>query len=81
LDQVLRLLYNVAIKCDVEGAEIDIFNERTDLSKVYAIQMEYHHGRSAQLIATLRNMGFKTKSKHTGNRSDVCEIGYICAWK
>jgi FkbM family methyltransferase len=81
LDQALRLLDNVAIKCDVEGAEINIFNERTDLSKVYAIQMEYHHGRSAQLIATLRNKGFLTKSEHTENRSDLGEIGHICAWK
>ena len=81
LEQVLRPLDNVAIKCDVEGAEINIFNEKIDLSKVYAIQMEYHHGRSVQLIATLRNKGFKTRSERTGTMSDLGELGYIYVWQ
>lgn len=34
----------IAIKCDTEGAEYDTFTPDADLSKVYAVQIEFHEG-------------------------------------
>ncbi len=42
LNEVLKGKRKIAIKCDCEGSEADIFNN-ANLGEVYAIQLEYHY--------------------------------------
>jgi FkbM family methyltransferase len=49
---------NVVIKCDIEGEEYKLFDADIDLSKVYAIIMEYHYGLG-QIVENLKAKGFK----------------------
>ncbi|MDE1811187.1 MAG: FkbM family methyltransferase [Candidatus Micrarchaeota archaeon] len=63
LQEALKGLSNVAIKCDCEGAERTLFSN-VDLSKVYAIQVEYHDCLP-EVVGALRQKGFKTTSKGT----------------
>ncbi|MEM3828162.1 MAG: hypothetical protein QXP36_02965 [Conexivisphaerales archaeon] len=48
------------IKCDVEGAEHQIFTEDADLDKCLALQIEYHHGPQ-KLPEILKAKGFDVK--------------------
>ena len=57
LNDALKGLKNVVIKCDIEGAESTIFNN-TDLSRVNAIELEYHDNLKAVLDG-LNDKGFK----------------------
>ena len=69
----------IAIKCDIEGGEYSIFDKDVDLSKVYAIMMEYHYG-IAPIVKNLKAKGFKvdyTKPKQTTLK--MHETGYIYA--
>ena len=69
----------IAIKCDCEGAEYSIFSEQADLSGVYAILIEYHHGPK-DIPKILESKGFKvSKSEKTTHNSKFSEIGYIYA--
>lgn len=75
LDEVLKLAKEpVAIKCDIEGGEYQLFNDEVDLSKVYAIMMEYHN-HPEPLIKVLSAKGFKVS--HKQGHTEM--IGYIYA--
>ena len=63
----------IAIKCDVEGAELSIFRARPDLSDVYAMQVEVHNTLN-EVEPILKRSGFRTKSSGKG-------IGYLYATK
>lgn len=69
---------NTIIKCDIEGAEHELFNDSFDLSKVYKIQMEYHHGVGA-IPDILKGKGFKVKTKRLGSTWTLGECGMIYA--
>ena len=81
LNAVLEGKRNVIIKCDVEGAEVQIFDGKADLGNVYKIILEYH-GKEAKESVTkvLEGQGFHTESvflavqKETGR-----EMGFIHA--
>jgi FkbM family methyltransferase len=77
LDEVLKGLRNVIIKCDVEGYEVDIFRH-AELRNVYAIQMEYHDTKS-EMLDILQSKHFEPKVR--GDRKGVIyrNVGYICA--
>ena len=49
----------IAIKCDIEGGEKDIFAE-PDLKGVYAIELEYHYCK-AEVRRTLEAKGFRVQ--------------------
>ena len=75
----------VAIKCDIEGGEYALFSNgarnQIDLSKVYAIIMEYHNGYR-EIVKTLRAKGFKAVHKPVQGRTlKMKEVGYIYAEK
>ena len=57
LNEALKGLKKVAIKCDCEGSEGYIFND-ADLSEVYAIQLEYHNNRE-NVVSALKENGFR----------------------
>jgi FkbM family methyltransferase len=76
LNQALKGLRNVAIKCDCEGGEYSIFKEDTDLSNVYAIQIEYHLGVK-DIVNLLRAKGFSVKHWDTMRKG----VGYIYAMR
>jgi FkbM family methyltransferase len=57
LNDALKGHKNVAIKCDIEGAEAVIFKD-ADLSNVHAIEIEYHYNLK-KVLAGLKNKGFK----------------------
>lgn len=63
LDDVLRRLKNVAIKCDCEGGERYIF-KGVNLKEVYAMQIEYHFNCVGALARDLKEAGFKAKRKN-----------------
>jgi len=72
---------NVIIKCDVEGAEHRIFTEKSDLSFVYRIQIEYHHGPQ-KLPEVLKDKSFMVKvEKPRVIGQNLGEVGWIYAWK
>lgn len=48
--------HRIAIKCDIEGAELDLF--KTDLTDVYAIEAEYHNGSLSSVVRDLKRRGF-----------------------
>ena len=69
IKDVLKGQNRVVIKSDAEGAEHRIFTPEADLSKVYAIQMEYHDGVK-NLPEVLRKKGFKVKVTEKGGPSE-----------
>lgn len=70
---------NTAIKCDIEGAEHQIFTDDTDLDNVYKVQMECHKG-IRELKKILEMKGFKVKTDERKLRESE-EIGMIHAWR
>lgn len=64
----------VVIKCDCEGGEYDIFTPDANLSKVYAIQIEYHDGPK-KIPNVLKSKGFKVLVEAEQKSS----MGYIYA--
>ncbi len=74
LENEIRGLRNVAIKCDCEGSEYSIFTEKVNLANVYAVQMEYHSG-AARLAKVFRKKGFSVTYKDTFRKG----IGYLYA--
>jgi hypothetical protein len=75
------LPYNTIIKCDVEGAEHEIFTKDANLSNVYRIMIEYHKGVQ-KLKDIFEEKGFKVK---IWNNDSITEshilkpFGYIYA--
>jgi FkbM family methyltransferase len=65
LNDVLKGKKNVAIKCDCEGCEADIF-DNADLREVYAIQLEYHYCYT-KVRDSLRRHGFSIQSSRPGD--------------
>lgn len=65
---------NVAIKCDAEGAEYEIFEKDTDLGSVYLIMAEYHGGPE-RLEAVLKQKGYTISTRGEG------KIGYLMAFR
>ncbi len=57
LPKVLAGLKNVAIKCDAEGVERDLF-DNTDMKNVYAIMIECHNCKK-KVSKVLTSKGFK----------------------
>jgi len=80
LNDALKSLKNVAIKCDCEGAEHKIFTKDADLSNVYVIEMEYHTGLQ-KLLTVLKNKGFKVKLSKQYYDKYAGYMGYLYAWK
>jgi len=73
----------VAIKCDCEGAEFDIFDQNAPLDNVYAIMLEFHNqgvGQENLIINALLEKGYEVevKDKHYGAQFKH-GIGMICA--
>jgi FkbM family methyltransferase len=77
LDEVLRGLKGVIIKCDVEGAEVDVLADSA-LRNVYAIELEYHDTRE-KVVEILNSKGFRVSVRD--DRAGVLyrSIGHICA--
>ena len=71
---------NVAIKCDCEGGEYEIFTKESDLANVYLIQIEYHMGQQ-KIPDILRSKGFKVKvgKPRMDNIGRITKLGYIYA--
>ncbi|MEM3414788.1 MAG: hypothetical protein QW575_04395 [Thermoproteota archaeon] len=68
-----------AIKCDVEGAEHQIFTEDADLANCIALQIEYHFGPQ-KLPEILKAKGFDVKvDKPWATTEDLGEVGWIYA--
>lgn len=80
LDEILKGHTNIAIKCDIEGAEHGIFTWDADLSHVYAIQMEYYHGVQ-KLTEMLESKKFKVETKQWNVDKQLGEMGDLRAWK
>jgi len=74
LNDALKNLTKVAIKCDCEGAEATLFDS-ADLSNVYAIQLEYHYCRE-KVAETLKKKGFRVTSW-----DEKDGVGYIGAYR
>lgn len=74
IDSILGPLkgQRIAIKCDAEGAEYEIFENNTDLGDVYAIMMEYHNG-AARLKKILKQKGYSVTARSGGG------TGYLTA--
>ena len=47
----------MAIKCDTEGSEYEIFNKDLNLKDVYLVQIEYHYGVQ-NILNVLNSKGF-----------------------
>lgn len=79
LDDVLTGLSNVIIKCDVEGAEVDIFS-KAGLDRVYAIQLEYHDTKE-EMLRILKSRNFRVELQ--GDKKGVIyrNVGYIRAYR
>jgi len=71
---------NTIVKCDIEGAEHELFNQNLDLSKVYRICIEYHHDVQ-DLPKILANNGFKVKIKVGAPTLLLGQCGMIYAWR
>jgi FkbM family methyltransferase len=86
LNDILKGKRNVIIKCDVEGAETEIFYPKVDMSQVYRLMIEYHSEKGKSMITkVLTDQGFEVKAI-VGGRADkldkgMDEMGYICAQK
>ncbi|MEM0201852.1 MAG: FkbM family methyltransferase [Candidatus Micrarchaeaceae archaeon] len=71
----------IIIKCDVEGAEHNIFRNlyAVDFKNVYKIQIEYHHGPQ-KLPNILKALGFRVKVERPWTiTKDLGEVGWIYA--
>jgi FkbM family methyltransferase len=82
MKSLLSGLRNVAIKCDIEGDEKQIF-EDADLSNVYAIEVETHSGFRRAVEKQLMSKGFKVtliKSKTEYQGVDILGA-YKSGWK
>lgn len=64
LSDALKGLKNVAIKCDIEGAEEYIFNN-VNLKEVYVIEIECHYGNEKIVIPILTKKGFTCTTAKT----------------
>jgi len=62
LNDILKGKSNVLLKCDIEGGELEVFTEDTDLSNVNRIAMEYHLGCGKDMAVLLERKGFKVKA-------------------
>jgi hypothetical protein len=85
LDKVLAREKNIAIKCDIEGSEHDVFDDSIDLRNVYLMIMEYHF-RVGKLPSVLRAKGFKVRATKAepvklGFYPGPMDVGYIYAWR
>jgi FkbM family methyltransferase len=71
----------IIIKCDVEGAEAEIFDCSADALKgVYKMQIEYHDTYPA-LRKHLIDLGFKIKRIENHKGIFYKQVGYVLAWK
>ncbi len=78
LDHIIKGINgHIAIKCDVEGDEKIIFPD-ADLSKVYAIILEYHWGCHDEVAKVLQGKGFKIKDI---GPTDKNRCGIMGAWR
>ncbi|MEM3247471.1 MAG: FkbM family methyltransferase [Candidatus Micrarchaeaceae archaeon] len=76
-----RELKPIIIKCDVEGAEHQIFRNlnASDFRNVYKIQIEYHHGPK-KLPSVLKALGFRVKvEKPWATTENLGKVGWIYA--
>jgi len=70
---------HIIVKCDCEGAELEIFerlNEENIVSKIDVIMMEYHFEKPDRLINIFTKNDFAVQVKSVYGKS---EIGYIYA--
>ena len=75
LSEALRGKRNVAIKCDCEGAEEQLFNN-IDMKNVYMIMVEWHSEKSRRAVRkTLIESRYKIIKDGPGHGHQ----GYICA--
>jgi FkbM family methyltransferase len=71
----------IIIKCDVEGAEAEIFDCSADALKgVYKMQIEYHDTYPA-LRKHLVDLGFKIRRIENHKGIFYKQVGYVLAWK
>ncbi len=70
--------FPIAIKCDIEGGEYDIFREGLDLKKVYAIEMEYHYDVQ-KIKSFLESEGFTVEFSRKNNNPIGWNIGLLKA--
>jgi len=80
LNTILKLAENdgyedIAIKCDCEGTEYKIFDGSANLSRVYAIMLEYHKG-SKRMPSIFRSKGFNVRVDGGSKK-----VGYMRVWK
>lgn len=68
---------NVAIKCDIEGGEKEVFRG-VDLKNVYGIVMETHNSRR-EMEKLLKNQGFEVEYKFVNVGVVFKEVGTIFA--
>jgi len=72
---------NIIIKCDIEGAEHNVFTKDADLIGVYKIQLEYHGG-ARDLPEVFKSKGFKVRVyKAWTIDPKLGEVGWLYAWK
>ena len=72
---------NIIIKCDIEGAEHNVFTKYADLTEVYKIQLEYHGGPK-DLPDVFRSKGFKVKIDKPWTIDPVLgDVGWLYAWR
>ena len=72
---------NIIIKCDIEGAEHNVFTKDADLDNVYKIQIEYHGGPK-NLENVLKNKDFNAKVEPPRVFIEgLGDIGWIYVWR
>ena len=72
LNDALRGLKNVAIKCDCEGAEERIFND-VDMRNVYIVMLEWHDEHKRKCAReSLIAQGFKIVKDYRGSSCIIC---------
>ena len=69
LPKVLAGLKNVAIKCDAEGVERDLF-DNTDMKNVYAIMVECHNCKK-RVSKVLESKGFKVHDSYPNLQTGI----------
>ncbi|MDE1865191.1 MAG: FkbM family methyltransferase [Candidatus Micrarchaeota archaeon] len=69
LNEILKGKRDVAIKCDCEGYEAEIF-KTADLSRVYAIQLEYHNCKET-VKRDLISKGFGVTDLDPGRKQGI----------
>lgn len=80
IKQILNDKKNIAIKCDIEGAERGIFTN-LDLRNVYLMQIEYHHGMGKEIASELRRKGFDVRILKTAHTILQKEVGWLFCYK